>query len=45
MTLAGAKQTLKKNKTGTVQSTEVIDRLKSIREELVKMRKELDYVV
>ena len=42
MTLAGAKQT---NKTGTVQSTEVIDRLKNIREELVKMRKELDYVV
>ncbi len=45
MTLAGAKQTLKKNKTGTVQSSEVIARLKSIREELVNMRKELDYVV
>ena len=45
MTLAGAKQPLKKNKTGTVQSTEVIARLKSIREELVNMRKELDYVV
>ncbi len=45
MTLAGAKQVLKKNKTGTVQSVEVVERLKSIREELVKMRKELDYVV
>ena len=45
MTLAGAKQTLKKNKPGIVQSSEVIERLKSIREELVNMRKELDYVV
>lgn len=45
MTLAGAQQTLKKNKTGTIQSAEVIDRLKAIREELVKMKKELDYVV
>jgi hypothetical protein len=45
MTLAGARQTLKNNKTGTVQSAEVIDRLKAIREELVKMKKELDYVV
>lgn len=45
MTLAGAKQVLKKNKTGTVQSAEVVERLRNIREELVKMRKELDYVV
>lgn len=45
MTLSGAKQALKKNKTGTVQSAEVIERLKALREELVKMRKELDYVV
>ena len=45
MTLAGAKQALKKNKTGTIQTFEVIERLKNIREELVKMRKELDYVV
>ncbi len=44
MTLSGAKQTLKGNKTGTIQTTEVIDRLRNIREELVKMRKELDYV-
>jgi len=45
MTLAGAKQALKKNKTGTIQTFEVIERLKNIREELVKIRKELDYVV
>lgn len=45
MTLAGTRQILKKNKTGTVQSAEVINRLKAIREELVKMKKELDYVV
>lgn len=45
MTLAGAKQALKGNKTGVAQTAEVIDRLKAIREELVKMRKELDYVV
>lgn len=45
MTLAGAKQALKANRTGTIQTAEVISRLKSIREELVKMRKELDYVV
>lgn len=45
MTLAGARQALKRNKTGVVQSAEVVNRLKLIREELVKMRKELDYVV
>lgn len=45
MTLAGAKQALKGNKSGTVQMAEVVARLKSIREELVKMRSELDYVV
>ncbi|MBQ8607375.1 MAG: MerR family transcriptional regulator [Bacteroidaceae bacterium] len=44
MTLAGAKEALKKNKKGTVQTAEVIARLKSIREELVNMRKELEYV-
>lgn len=45
MTLAGANQVLKGNKTGVVQTKEVVDRLKAIREELVKMKKELDYVV
>ncbi|MBQ4525130.1 MAG: MerR family transcriptional regulator [Bacteroidaceae bacterium] len=45
MTLAGTRQALKKNKTGTVQSAEVVNRLRAIREELVKMKRELDYVV
>lgn len=45
MTLAGTRQALKKNKTGTVQSAEVVNRLRAIREELVRMKKELDYVV
>ena len=45
MTLAGTRQALKKNKTGTVQSAEVIERLKSIREELVNMKKELDFYI
>ncbi len=45
MTLAGAKQALKANRTGTVQTAEVVARLKSIREELVRIRKELDEVV
>ena len=45
MTLAGTRQALKKNKTGTVHSAEVVNRLRAIREELVKMKRELDYVV
>ena len=45
MTLAGARQVLKGNKKGTIQTADVVDRLKAIREELIKMRKELDYVV
>lgn len=45
MTLAGTRQALRKNKTGTVQSAEVVNRLRAIREELVKMKRELDYVV
>ena len=45
MTLAGARQVLKGNKKGTIQTAEVADRLKALREELIKMRKELDYVV
>ena len=44
MTLQGAKQRLKDNKEKTVQTTEVVDRLKLIREELVKLRKSLDYL-
>lgn len=42
MTLSGAKEALKKNKTGVAQTAEVVSRLESIRKELVNMRKELD---
>ena len=44
MTLQGAKQRLKVNKEKTVQTAEVVSRLKEIREELVKLRKRLDYL-
>ena len=44
MTLQGAKQRLKVNKETTVQTAEVVGRLKKIREELVKLRKSLDYL-
>ena len=44
MTLQGAKQRLKVNKESTEQTAEVVERLKSIREELVKLRKSLDYL-
>ena len=44
MTLQGAKQRLKVNKETTVQTAEVVERLKQIREELVKLRKSLDYL-
>lgn len=44
MTLQGAKQRLKLNKEKTVQTAEVINRLKEIREELVKLRKSLDFL-
>ena len=44
MTLQGAKQRVKVNKETTVQTAEVVSRLKEIREELVKLRKSLDYL-
>ena len=44
MTLQGAKQRLKMNKEKMVQTAEVVSRLKEIREELVKLRKSLDYL-
>ena len=44
MTLQGAKQRLKVNKETTVQTAEVVGRLKQIREEFVKLRKSLDYL-
>lgn len=39
--LAAARELLKKNKAGTVQAVEVVSRLRSLREELVNMKKEL----
>ncbi len=44
MTIQGAKLKLKQNKETTSRSAEILDRLKRVREELVAMRKELDYV-
>ena len=44
MTLQGAKQRLKVNKDSTEQTVEVVERLKSIREELVKLRNSIDYL-
>ena len=44
MTLAGAKQRLKQNKEGVRDTAEIIDRLSRIREDLLSMRKELDYL-
>ena len=44
MTLQGAKQRLKMNKEKTAQTVEVVNRLKEIREELVKLRKSMDYL-
>ena len=44
MTLAGAKQRLRQNREGTMQTANVVERLKCIREELVSMRNELDYL-
>lgn len=44
MTLAGAKQRLKQNRESAASSAEIMERLKRVREELVSMRKELDYI-
>ena len=44
MTLQGAKQRLKANKEKTIQTAEAVGRLKQIREELIKLRKSLDYL-
>ena len=41
---AGAKQRLKQNRESAASSAEIIERLKKVREELVSMRKELDYL-
>ena len=44
MTLQGAKQRLKANKEKTIQTGEIVDRLKQIREVLVNLRNSLDYL-
>lgn len=44
MTLQGAKQRLKTSKEMTVQTAEIVDRLKQVREELVALRSALDYL-
>ena len=44
MTLAGAKQRLKQNKESIVKNADIIERLTKVRDELIAMRKEFDYV-
>ena len=44
MTLAGAKQRLKQNKETIVKTADNVDRLNEIKKELLRMRKELDYI-
>lgn len=45
MKLAAAREALKKNKAGTQQTVEVVERLKAVREELLQIKKELDGLV
>lgn len=44
MTLAGAKQRLKQERELEVRNVDIIERLKDIKEELLSIRKELDYM-
>lgn len=44
MTLSGARQKMKDNKEETIQTVEIIHRLKNIREELLSMKRELDII-
>jgi DNA-binding transcriptional MerR regulator len=44
MTIQGALQKIKDNPTTTAQNVEVINRLRQIREELKRMKQQLDYV-
>ena len=39
--ISAAREALKKNKEGTVQTIEVVDKLRAIREELLKIKSEL----
>ena len=45
MTLQGARQMLKTNRTATVQTMEEINRLKAIREELMTLKQERDQTI
>jgi len=42
MTLPGARQKLKDNRESTINNFEIVDRLKSIKDELLKIKNELD---
>jgi DNA-binding transcriptional MerR regulator len=42
MTLPGAKQKLKENRENVIQTEEIVDHLKNIREELMKLKNEFD---
>ncbi|HJC94116.1 MAG TPA: MerR family transcriptional regulator [Candidatus Phocaeicola excrementigallinarum] len=44
MTLAGAKQRLKQSKSAVASDSEIVRRLKVVRDELARMRQELDYI-
>jgi DNA-binding transcriptional MerR regulator len=44
MTLQGARQRIKQNPTTAAQNAKVVEQLKGIREELVRMKKQLDYL-
>ena len=44
VTLEGARQALKENREGTDVKIEVLDRLKSIRDELQEISKEMNYL-
>lgn len=44
MTLPGARQKLKDNKETTIQTLEIIERLKKVRDELLQMKRELDVI-
>ena len=44
MSLAGAKQRLKQERELEVRNVDIIERLKDIKEELLSIRKELDYM-
>ena len=43
MKLAAAREALRKNRTGEQRTAEVLERLKAIREELMKMKHEFDH--